>query len=102
MFFVEDYSPDNIYSELVRYADASLKYITFSDSDDCFTDYYFELVILLLDKGYDVIVLDVQVIYKEEKHKHLSMLMKENVAGKVDIKEILVFIIGCTCGNIYR
>lgn len=129
LIFVEDCSSDNTYSELMKYAETSElnvkvlrnkensgagltrnngiavatgEYITFLDSDDCFTDDYFDTIIPLLDNGYDVIAHDAKVVYEDGRQKHFSMFFAEMPAGKIETKEALVFIKGCTWGKIYK
>lgn len=78
------------------------KYITFLDSDDSFTDDYFENIMPLLDKDYDIVVHDAKLTYDTKKEKTYSMFTTNFDEGFIEKKKALVFVNGCTWGKLYR
>lgn len=82
--------------------EAKGQYITFLDSDDIFSDDYFEQIMPELTKGYDVIVYDAVFCYENATSKYYSMFAKNIDSGIVNERIAFVFINGCTWGKIYR
>lgn len=83
-------------------AESSGEYITFLDSDDAFTNHYFDEIMPLLDQDYDVIVHDAQLTFDNKTPKHYPMFTIDMDEGLLEKKKALVFINGCTWGKVYK
>ena len=126
---VDDCSTDDSYNNLIKYAEKSSlnirlfknennmgagvsrnnglkiatgKYITFLDSDDYFSNEYFDEVVPLLDGNNDCIIYDFLSVKKNGKSTHLSAFYTNMQEGFIDKKETLVFLKGATWGKIYK
>ena len=83
-------------------AESSGEYITFLDSDDIFTDNYFDEIMPLLNQDYDIIVHDAQLTFDNKSPKHYPMFTIDIDEGLLEKKKALVFINGCTWGKVYK
>lgn len=82
---------------------ANGEYISFLDSDDYFSDDYFNAVMPLLDSGYDMIVHDAYVVGEQkENRRYFPMFFRSTTEGLLDKKQAIVFIKGGTGGKIYK
>lgn len=80
----------------------SKKYMMFLDSDDALASSFVESVFHILDLGYDEIIFNAKRIF-EKKEVLLKMFFSNKIyEGKINSKDALVYIRGCTCGKIYR
>lgn len=81
---------------------ANGQYVLFLDSDDTFKKNSLDTLIKHLKKDVDVIVFDAFVANKWHKSK-LQMFFSRHIRPyKIDKKEALVYIRGCTWGKLYR
>lgn len=83
-------------------AESSGEYITFLDSDDAFSDCYFDEIMPLLNQDYDIIVHDAQLTFDNKSPKHYPMFTIDMDEGLLEKKKALVFINGCTWGKVYK
>lgn len=83
--------------------EATKEYITFLDSDDEFSDDYFECIKEIVGQKYDIIVYDAVRLFQNARKQMMSMFFSSKIQeGPVDPKPTLVYIKGCTCGKIYK
>lgn len=83
--------------------EATKEYITFLDSDDEFSDDYFECIKEIVGQKYDIIVYDAVRLFQNARKQMMSMFFSSKIQeGPVDPKPALVYIKGCTCGKIYK
>lgn len=89
-------------SRNIGISESSGEYITFLDSDDTFSDDYFDEIMPLLSQNYDIIVHDAQLTYDNKPSKHYPMFTIDMDEGLLEKKKALVFINGCTWGKVYK
>jgi glycosyltransferase involved in cell wall biosynthesis len=83
--------------------EATKEYITFLDSDDEFSDDYFECIKEIVGQKYDIIVYDAVRLFQNARKQMMSMFFSSKIQeGPIDPKPTLVYIKGCTCGKIYK
>lgn len=83
--------------------EATKEYITFLDSDDEFSDDYFECIKEIVGQKYDIIIYDAVRLFQNARKQMMSMFFSSKIQeGPVDPKSALVYIKGCTCGKIYK
>ena len=83
--------------------EATKEYITFLDSDDELDEKYFEYVKTPISQGFDIIVYDAVRVFGSDKKTYLNMFYSDCIQEKeYDVKKVLVYIRGCTCGKIYK
>lgn len=83
-------------------SEVTKEYLTFLDSDDEFSDEYFDVLQPIMLEGYDAIVYDARRRF-QNKESIMKMFFSRHIhEGEVDYNAAVVYTKGCTCGKIYK
>ena len=78
------------------------EYLVFLDADDFFADNFLQEVLPYLNGENDCVIFDYVKIEDGEKKKNCPMFFCDFIEGKLNKKDVIVYINGSTMGKIYK